>query len=295
MAAIRHQSILSCLVFATFAALCTSSLLGQDGIVGIVGRRTLLQWSGSTEEGGPPGFDEPLASDRPDFVEASVTVGRGVRQLEMGYTYISDKSTNLSAHSFPEILFRTGVWADWLELRLGLNFGSTTEGFDPLTRGVGGAEDLYLGVKLGLTAQDGILPEMSIVPQFTVPTGQAELSTHQVHAGVNWLYGWDINEFLSLGGSTQANMGLDDETNRDFVEFAQAFTIGYTLTEKWGAYTEWFVIAPAGAASIRTQHYLDGGFTYRVTNNLQLDVRAGNGVSAASDNFFVGSGAVVRW
>ena len=54
--------------------------------VGPAGWGTLLMWSGQTEPGGPPGFDEPLASDRPDFTEASTTVGRGVVQLEMGYT-----------------------------------------------------------------------------------------------------------------------------------------------------------------------------------------------------------------
>jgi hypothetical protein len=259
------------------------------------GRRTLLQWSGSTEEGGPPGFDEPLASDRPDFVEASTTVGRGVRQLEMGYTYFSDRGTRTSAHSYPEILFRWGLFADWFELRVGVNFGSVTERLDPLSRTVGGAEDMYLGAKIGLTPQDGILPEMAIVPQMTVPTGLEEFSSHQVHPGVNWLYGWELNDFLSLAGSTTGNLGLDDATNREFLEFAQAFTIGYTLTEQLGAYTEWFMITPAGAESIRTTHYLDSGLTYKVTNNLQLDIRAGKGISGASIDYFVGSGAVVRW
>ena len=263
--------------------------------VGPEGRKTLLQWSGSTEEGGPPGFDEPLASDRPDFVEASVTVGRGIRQLEMGYTYLSDESTRLTANSYPELLFRAGVLADWLELRIGWNFGSMTQGFDPLSRTVSGAEDLYLGVKLGLTPQDGILPEMALVPQMTVPTGHPAFTSHQVLPGINWLYGWDITDFLSLGASTQANMGIDDATQHEFVEFAQAFTFGYTLSEKVGAYTEWFMITPAGADTIPTEHYLDGGVTYRVSNNLQLDIRAGKGVSAASVDYFLGSGAVVRW
>jgi hypothetical protein len=57
-------------------------------------------------------------------------------------------------------------------------------------------------------------------------------------------------------------------------------------------------IAVAQPAAALDADYWRGGwrtFTYRVTNNLQLDVRAGKGVSAASDNFFVGSGAVVRW
>jgi hypothetical protein len=85
------------------------------------------------------------------------------------------------------------------------------------------------------------------------------------------------------------------EPEGNYTEFAQAFTFGFTLTEKLGAYTEWFVLAPAEARSTRTEHYLDGGVTFKVTNNLQLDVRAGKGVSAAAANYFLGSGAVVRW
>ena len=48
-------------------------------------RMTLLQWSyGTSFSGGAPGMDEPLVGDRPDFTESSVTVGRGVAQLEFG-------------------------------------------------------------------------------------------------------------------------------------------------------------------------------------------------------------------
>ena len=48
-------------------------------------RKTLMVWNSYAEQkGGPPGWDEPLASDRPDFTEASCTVGRGVCQIEMG-------------------------------------------------------------------------------------------------------------------------------------------------------------------------------------------------------------------
>lgn len=273
------------------------TLLAVAGVAQAEAPGTLFLWSSGSEVGGPPGFDEPLASDRPDFTEASTTVGRGVRQLEMGYTYTHDDTgaTGLDAHSFPEFLLRVGVLADWLEARVGWNYAVNNERFGPLSQTVSGGEDLYLGFKIGLTPQDGILPEMAIMPQMTVPTGHSEFTAGEVLPGVNWLYGWDVNDWLSTAGSTQVNLAVDDASGDEFLEFAQSWTIGYTLTEKLGAYTEWFVIAPAGAETIATQHYLDAGFTYRVTNNLQLDVRAGKGVSAAADDYFVGTGAVVRW
>ena len=46
-----------------------------------------MQWSYGTSFSGGPDLDEPLVTDRPDFTEASSTVGRGVAQLEFGYTY----------------------------------------------------------------------------------------------------------------------------------------------------------------------------------------------------------------
>lgn len=286
------------LAAAIFAAIPAFRLAAQDEYFSGGGRKTLLQWSGSSEEGGPPGFDEPLASDRPDFVEASVTVGRGVRQLEMGYTYFRDEAgdTSFNGHSFPEFLLRVGVLADWLEFRVGWNYASFSERFDLATKAsLSGAEDMYLGLKLGLTPQDGILPEMALVPQMTVPTGQSQLTAGQVLPGVNWLYGWDVNDFIGIGGSTQANIALDPFTLDEYLEMAQAFTVNYTFSEKLVAYTEWFVIAPTGAEFVSTVHFIDGGFAYRVTNDLQLDIRVGKGVSGPATDYFVGSGAVVRW
>ena len=200
---------------------------------------TLLRWSyGNSDEGGPPGREEPLVSDRPDFTEASTTVGRGVAQVEMGYTYTYDNTDGVrtKSHSFPEMLWRVGAFAEWFELRLAFNVGSEDVAISgqPDTSTTG-AEDLYLGFKIGLTSQEGILPEMALMPQMTVPLG-SELSNDIVLPGLNWLYGWDINEFLSTGGSTQINKAVEDNDNI-YHEVAQSWTVGYSLTERLGAYT----------------------------------------------------------
>ncbi|HUQ68215.1 MAG TPA: transporter, partial [Planctomycetaceae bacterium] len=162
---------------------------------------TLFFWPSDAEpQGGPPGPEEPLASDRPDFTEASCTVGAGVLQIEMGYTvfYDDDGVTRAVAHSFPETLYRIGVLDDWLELRIGWNYGAESETVGGVTANASGSQDLYLGVKLGLTPQQGWLPEMSLVPQMTVPLG-SPLTNDRLLPGANWLYGWDISDFLSAG------------------------------------------------------------------------------------------------
>jgi hypothetical protein len=258
---------------------------------------TLFQWSyGNSFEGGPPGRDEPLASDRPDFTEASTTVGRRVVQLEMGYTYFADDDgpNHTNTHSYPELLARIGILAEWLEFRIAYNHATVTDDFGPGPAiETSGGEDLYLGFKLALTPQEGILPEMALMPQWTVPSGADAFTAGEVLPGVNWLYGWDINDFLSTAGSTQINKAIDD-LDEVYYELAQSWTIGYSFTEHWGGYTEWFVLVPSGSDAALTEHYFNGGFIFPVTNDLQLDIRAGVGLSDASDDYFAGVGMVVR-
>jgi hypothetical protein len=242
--------------------------------------------------------EEPLASDRPDFVEASSNVGRGRVQLEAGYTFIHDRSGGVTTrtHSYPEILLRIGMFADWFELRIGQNFGSQLLHGGVRERGHG-AEDLYLGIGLALTEQRGLVPESRVVFQTTVPTGADAFTDHEMLPGVNILYGWDvIEDKMSLGMSTAFNRARDDSGDF-YLEFAQAATTAITLTEKLGMYLEAFALMPAGAedAGARPEYYADGGFTYRITNNFQLDIRAGVGLNRHADDFFAGSGFAVRY
>jgi hypothetical protein len=71
--------------------------------------------------------------------------------------------------------------------------------------------------------------------------------------------------------------------------------LGYKLTEKWGAYIEYFGFVPASDDGPNAS-FFDGGFTYLVTNDLQLDARAGVGVfNADSPDYFTGVGVSWRW
>lgn len=261
------------------------------------GPGTLMQWGYGPEVQGGPKLDEPLVTDRPDFTESSVTVGMGVVQLESGYTFTYDDNgdTTTKAHSYPESLFRIGMLAEWFELRLGWNYGESAETvFGNQDTNLEGAEDLYVGVKLALTPQSGCLPETGIILQGTVPTGAAAFTAREVLPGVNYVYGWEVNDFFSIGGGTQANRALDPNGEDFYVEFAQSITTGYSWTDELGSYAEWFMFAPAGAETAQNQQYFNTGFTYLVTDNIQWDIRAGVGLNEAADDFFTGSGISIR-
>lgn len=148
---------------------------------------TLLRWDNVPETEESPNLNSPIVTDRPDFTEASSTVGLGVAQLEVGYTYTldNDQSNSVQSHSYPEPLLRFGMLAEWLEFRVGWNYAGEDDGFLETS----GAEDLYLGFKIGLTPQAGFLPEMALIPQTTVPTGHHAYTADEVLPGMNWIYG----------------------------------------------------------------------------------------------------------
>jgi len=259
-------------------------------------RGTLLQWSYGTSFSGGPDLEEPLVTDRPDFTESSVTVGRGVAQLEAGYTYLYDTEagTSVKTHSYPEMLWRIGMLAEWFELRIGWNYLEETTTVAGAPMSVRGSDDLLVGGKFALTPQECLLPEMALIVQMTVPSGTTGISAEEVLPGVNWLYSWEVNDYLSIAGSSQGFRSVDDTGEFHFV-FAQSMSAAVSLTETVGAYAEWFALFPSGAATAPTEHFFNGGFTYLVNNDIQLDVRAGTGLNSAATDYFAGTGFSVRF
>ena len=285
---LRIRSVISSLILVLLADTMSRA---QCTVWGCGSRGTITHW-GEGFTGGPD-LSEPLVTDRPDFTEASSTVGLGVSQFEFGYTYTfdNDGTDQVIRHSYPEVLLRQGFLANWLELRVAANFShERTNG-----AGLSGADDLYLGFKVGLTPQQGWLPEMGLIPQTTVPSGNDDFTADRLLAGANWLYSWDLSENFVAGGSTQFNRALDSLDN-EFTEWAQSFTVGVSLTDVLSAYAEWFALfPPSDAAGGEDQHYFNGGFAVLFSNDVQWDIRAGVGLNDFSDDYFVGSGLSIRF
>ncbi|HCA49982.1 MAG: transporter [Pirellulaceae bacterium] len=281
-----------------FLALCIAAM-SEVSAQDLKDRGTLFSWNGSDAVGGPASMDEPLIGDRPDFTESSTTVGLGVKQVEMGYTYTfdSDGPTQSISHSYPEMLWRVGMYAEWLEFRIAYNFGDVlerTQSTETVNSSAGG-EDLYLGFKIALTPQDGVLPETALVLQTTVASGDDVFSSGDANPGLNYIYSWALDDEWSLAGQTQWNRAVDGDTGRPYSEFSQSVAIGKSLDDKLGAYYEWYCLIPDGADSAPVEHYMDGGFTYSLNNNLQLDIRAGFGLNEESDDYFAGTGLIYRY
>lgn len=244
---------------------------------------------------------QPLTTDRPDFTEASSTVGRGRVQLEAGYTlgYDDTAGTVTRAHSFPETLWRIGVTDD-IEFRIGWTYLVERIGAESTDDG---AADLYLGSKFYLAEQRGWFPESSIILQFTVPTGADAFSDDEVLYGFNLLYAWELPSGWSLGASTGVNTGRDElpvtalipALNYDEHVIAhQSVALGIPLTERWSGFIEYFGLYSLGREHNFPENYIDGGFTFLVNDNFQLDWRIGIGLNDQAEDFFTGAGFALR-
>ena len=63
-----------------------------------------------------------------------------------------------------------------------------------------------------------------------------------------------------------------------------------------GLFTEWYALFPYGETStVPTQYNFDSGFTYKITSNVQLDLRAGIGVNRSATDYFAGAGFAFRY
>ena len=215
----------------------------------------------------PTPEDTPI-TDRPDVHPKQPTVGKNVIQLETGYTFTRSREQGVTVynHTYPEASLRFGVLADWLEGRIGQNFASTaTAGPNPSASQTG-ADDLLLGVKLGLMKQKECLPETAVILQMTVPTGSSFLTRNEVLPGIIAIFGWDVIENrLSASGSLSANRALDD-ANHFYTLLAESLVLNWSLTKKLDAFSEWYALIPSGAigpALARSRS--DTGMTFKVT------------------------------
>lgn len=248
-------------------------------------------------------WEERIETERHDFTQSATTVGRGVAQIEGGYTYFyKDADEEIeSGHVFPELLLRIGLSED-IECRLGWTYGWAFIDVEPDRIG---ATDLRYSLKLQLTreCQRGLLPTSALLLGGSAPTGGEAFSTRQADFGLEYIYQWELGERSTLAGSTGAGTNgfrdlgfLGEEPGEDdFVTIFQSVAYGLELSERNTMYTEWFGVFSDGREDEYSISVFNIGIDHYVTDNFVIDIRAGVGLTDDSDDFFTGVGGGYRF
>lgn len=229
---------------------------------------------------------DPISTDRPDFSEGVVTVAPGRLQVESGYTF--SRRGDAEQHAAGELLLRIGVLKR-AELRIGLNSFAWSEG-----GGARGFEDLFLGAKLGLheaSKRDPLVPSVALLVGSTLPTGAEAIGEDGARPEAKLALAWDVGERLSL--ASNLNVAASSDDGERFGQFSASVALGVGITERLGGYIELFGFSPESPDGPDTV-FLNGGFTFLATSDLQLDARAGLGFSDVDPDYFLGAGIAWR-
>jgi hypothetical protein len=253
--------------------------------------------------------DGPINTDRPTFTPANTVVPRGRLQFESGFTFNSQQTpqTRSSVYDFPELAMRYGL-TKRLEFRT-FWLGSTSIQTQSRAGGPwshnGGYSDMEVGFKWQLLEEDKErkwIPTTALITSVMAPTGGASiLSSQEVNPYINLIYGWNLTDKLTLAGST-GYLGMRQQPTPgsgraadSFERYHQSLVAFFSATERTTLFYEWYVFMYTNAADNRPAHFMDGGLLHRLTPNIQLDLRAGLGLSGHPDDFFTGAGFSVRF
>ena len=239
-----------------------------------------------------------LTSDRPDQTESAETVVPGAAQFEVGWTHAEedDEGFDLSTDAFPQTLIRYGL-AENLELRLGFDGYVWQDVEEPAGESVedDGAGDSEIGFKYKLWNEQGRRPQTAVLVGTSLPTGEDPFSSERLDPSIRLAFAHTLSDALSLGYNVAGIWETEqDETgDRDTTaSIAYSAALGIALTHRAGTFVEFFGSVPTDEG--KPANSFDAGLTYLITDNLQLDVLGGAGVSEAADDWFIGAGVVYR-
>ena len=230
---------------------------------------------------------EPIVTDRPDFTESAETVDRGRIQAESGYTFT--RSDEADEHTLGEVLIRIGL-VDGLEGRRGLESYGWVDGPGADDSGL---EDPFAGIKVRLARapeRPGWRPGAAILAGTVLPGadafGEGEWQPEAVLA-----LAWDAG-----AASVGSNLGWAhaSDSGERFDQGLASLAVGFDLVQRWAGYLEVFGLMPA-APDDDDAVVANGGLTFLVNDDLQLDARVGAGLTSAAPDVFVGVGVAKRW
>ncbi|MFM8707802.1 MAG: transporter [Planctomycetia bacterium] len=243
------------------------------------------------------GLSADLGTDRDAFTPATSTVDPGTVLTEGSYVFI-DNPVGLPTSNYPELLIRIGG-NDWFEWRFGVNYGIGSQGNIVTSVEVGEGRldggtlyesSVLYGFKAAVSDQDGFVPESCFIMEASTPTygdvfGTVPVATYV--AGYELPAGWKLDAAIryaySEGHSTWFERG------------SPSVVLRVPVTSRWEVHAEYFDTFTRGNVIDVHRAFFSPGFHYMLTENLEVGLRVGWGVTAAAAPFFSDAGFGWRW
>lgn len=225
---------------------------------------------------------EPIQADRPDQTETPAIVPKGMFQVETGFTF-QKNDVSSKTNSLPSVLWKYGVNENF-ELRVITEFLSEKINDEKQE----GLAPIYLGFKVNLADEKGIVPKTSFIAHIGLPSAASTKYKTDFYASE---FRFTMQHTLSEKMGLSYNLGTEWDGFSAEPTFLYTLTTGYSITEKIGSYIEVFGFAPQND---KANHNFDGGFTYLINNNFMLDLSSGIGITKNAPDHYLAVGFSFR-
>jgi hypothetical protein len=217
---------------------------------------------------------EPIQADRPDQTETPAIVPKDMFQVETGFTFQKNDAISKS-FTLPSTLWKYGVNENF-ELRLITEFSSEETNNEILN----GLSPIYIGFKVKLADEKGIIPKTSFIGHISLPNSASkEFKTEFFAPEFRFVMQHTLSDKIAFS----YNLGAEWDGFSAEPTFIYTNAIGYSISDKLGSYFEIFGFIPQNTKS---NHSIDGGITYLISNNFMVDLSSGFGISKNAPDYY---------
>jgi hypothetical protein len=240
-----------------------------------------------------------FATDRPDKTEGPTTVDAGHFQFEMDFmtfTHGEADGTQIETWNIAPFNLRVGLLNN---VELSLIFenyvGEKTEHKKAGTiSNLSGVGDFIARVKINLWGNDCGPTALAFFPFMKFPTSVDGLGTNALEGGAIFPFSMKLPAKIEMAMETGVGF-LRDQSGLDYhQEFVNSVTFAREIVGTLSGYCEFF----SSVSTERESDWIgtaDLGFTYLLTENVQLDCGCNIGITDAADDINVFSGISIRF
>jgi hypothetical protein len=241
----------------------------------------------------PPSLMRELSTDRPDTTESPYTLDAGHFQVEMSFLEYTRDSANDTYSIFPSN-FKLGL-LNSVDLQIIINpYRLHRERVSGAKQQRSGFGDMEVRTKFNLWGNDEGVFALAAMPFVRLPTGTDGSSTEHFEGGLILPMGFSLPEDFYLGAM------LEFDFNRDAANAGYGCEIVHTITlsrplwdERLSMFVEYAGFAPIDLGSTY-RAYFNAGFTFGLTENIQLDAGVNIGLSESADDITLFAGLTYR-
>ena len=225
-------------------------------------------------------FSQTIVTDRPDFVEAASTVGKGSIQIEAGVAFSETEAEDFGT----PFLLRVG-FADAWEARVEtFGYRRSTEEVGPSEVTTDGVSDFAVGVKWAFFApESGNAPAMGALVHLRLPTGSNDFQGDGTVPSLRISAEWDLGADWGIG--IMPGIRYDRLGDERFVAGLIGAVAGKGLTDTFRVFAEIAFEQIAKDQNGGDVGFVDFGGTFLLNPRWQLDASTFVGITDQAPDY----------